>query len=83
MAEKVLWAEPFLSKDSKWKGAVEVVERTLEDGTVHINLRLRRGRHSVYLPRRSTEEICAAITAASVRAGEEYKKLIKAMNQKE
>lgn len=76
--EKLLCSFEFLKGDTRWAGAVDVVQRTVryEDGNVrqYTDLRLRIGDGPKYtpLPRRGLDEILTAIEDAKEAADEQY-----------
>jgi hypothetical protein len=77
---KVLASEDFCANDTRYAGAVEVLE-VATDGTRTIGLRLRVGNKYVPLPRSRITEVIDALKSVSDQASNAYIKLIEELNQ--
>jgi hypothetical protein len=75
MGEEVVHAIPFL-KGSRWEGAVEVVRLERHPVGPVISLRIRIGHRFLVLPRRSLEEVAAALVEGGKVARKLYQQTI-------
>lgn len=80
--EEVVSSTPFLTSNSRWSGAAEVIKVTRPDGTVHIELRLRIGTRYVVLPKQKDvlAKVLNAVESSASDSRGTYEALIREMN---